>query len=260
ALSKNFVSKFGSKLPETVVLKVLTGKATNVGLTRTKEDIFFEHGWALFVVENSLEENDLLVFTFNESTSCFDLLLFDKTACGKEVVVSIEGSVDSGIRSLQIDKDCTDDVLSGSSSSNSIESSGNTNDSSWNNSVSSSSLVKGHKRGTKKNRKNANDDNQQTSKFRGKAQSSRLPCSRTKERVSLVETKSKENYAGTSRKLAYYHYFQSERRRVTPIEEIMALRKAEAVRSSRPNFIQVMKPYHVYTRFFVTLPRTFVKH
>ncbi|KAF5175808.1 B3 domain-containing protein [Thalictrum thalictroides] len=230
ALSTNFVTQYGSKLPETVGLSVSsTGKAWNVGLTRTNEDTFFEHGWKQFAVENSLEENDFLVFKFSESDSCFDVLLFDKTACGKQTVVA---SVDKdSLASLQITKDFSDDVLSGQNSGNSSESSENTSDRSWHNSDSSSSSVKGHKRGTGK------------SNFQGNGKST-IHC-----RFSLC----------TSRKLSYRRCFQSQRRPVTTVEKVMALQKALTVRSTRPYFIKVMTPSHVYRRIIMALPAKLVK-
>ncbi|KAF5206685.1 hypothetical protein FRX31_003724 [Thalictrum thalictroides] len=115
-------------------------------------------------------------------------------------------------------------------------------DSSWHSSDSSSSLVKGHKRGTK----NATDANKQTSTFRGKPQSSRLLKSKGK------------SAAGTSRKPQPRRLFQSERSPVTTEEKAMAVRKAEAVRSTRPHFTTVMKPSHVYKQFYMTLPLEFV--
>ncbi|KAF5183951.1 B3 domain-containing protein rem16 [Thalictrum thalictroides] len=111
AIPRKFVSKFRSKLPETVVLEGPSGKATNIGLTRTEDEVYFGHGWSQFASNHSLEKLDLLVFRFNERDICFQVMFFDKTACEKEGVhvaclreSDRPGLHTNGTQSVQINK------------------------------------------------------------------------------------------------------------------------------------------------------------
>ncbi|KAF5191207.1 B3 domain-containing protein rem16 [Thalictrum thalictroides] len=73
----------------------------------------------------------------------------------------------------------------------------------------------------------------------------------------------KSKGAGTSncyvnKSLTYPQYFQSHRRPVIFEEVARALQSARAVRSHKPKFIRVMRPSHVYKRFFLSLPKKLI--
>ncbi|KAG9154752.1 hypothetical protein Leryth_014239 [Lithospermum erythrorhizon] len=72
----SFTKNLKEKLGETVSLKVPSGATWYVGLLAREDTLFLRKGWKDFVVDNSLKENDLLIFKyFGESH--FEVLLFD---------------------------------------------------------------------------------------------------------------------------------------------------------------------------------------
>ncbi|XP_019458604.1 PREDICTED: B3 domain-containing protein REM16-like isoform X1 [Lupinus angustifolius] len=64
------------KLPENVDLRGPSGVVWNVGLTSKDDTVFFTNGWRQFFRDHSLKENDFLVFKYN-GESLFDVLIFD---------------------------------------------------------------------------------------------------------------------------------------------------------------------------------------
>ena len=76
ALPKTFSDNLKKKLPENVTLKGPSGVVWNIGLTTRDDTVYFVGGWEQFVKDNSLKENDFLVFKYNGET-LFDVLIFD---------------------------------------------------------------------------------------------------------------------------------------------------------------------------------------
>ncbi|OMO74942.1 hypothetical protein COLO4_26418 [Corchorus olitorius] len=76
AIPKKFAFKLRNKLPETATLKGPSGLTWSVELTRNGDALFFTNGWAEFVKDHSLEENDLLIFRFNGESS-FNVWVYD---------------------------------------------------------------------------------------------------------------------------------------------------------------------------------------
>ncbi|OMO74944.1 hypothetical protein COLO4_26420 [Corchorus olitorius] len=76
AIPKKFALKLRNKLPETATLKGPSGLTWSVDLTRDGDALFFTNGWAEFVKDQSLEENDLLIFRFNGESS-FNVWVYD---------------------------------------------------------------------------------------------------------------------------------------------------------------------------------------
>ncbi|TKY57765.1 B3 domain-containing protein REM16 [Spatholobus suberectus] len=76
ALPKTFSDNLKKKLPENVSLKGPSGVVWNIGLTTRDDTLYFTHGWEQFVKDHRLKENDFLVFKYN-GESQFDVLLFD---------------------------------------------------------------------------------------------------------------------------------------------------------------------------------------
>lgn len=128
AIPKKFANNMGEKLSETVALKGPTGASWTVGLTSSGDALFFKKGWKKFVEDNSLEENDVLLFKYGRD-SCFDVQMFDgQSFCEKEASYFVRkcdhleldnggGTKKNYIRkSLEIIGDSsTDDSQSGSS-------------------------------------------------------------------------------------------------------------------------------------------------
>ncbi|KAL0017294.1 hypothetical protein SO802_004363 [Lithocarpus litseifolius] len=83
AIPKKFVDNVKKKLPQGVTLKGPSGLTWDVELKTIDDILFFNHGWQEFVKDHSLEETDLLVFRYN-GWSQFDVLIFDgKNLCEK---------------------------------------------------------------------------------------------------------------------------------------------------------------------------------
>lgn len=76
ALPKTFSDNLKKKLPENVSFKGPSGVVWNLGLTTRDDTLYFVHGWEQFVKDNFLKENDFLVFKYN-GESQFDVLIFD---------------------------------------------------------------------------------------------------------------------------------------------------------------------------------------
>ncbi|CAN1163806.1 B3 domain-containing protein REM16 [Linum perenne] len=83
AMPKTFFANQRKKLPERVTLKGPGGNTWEVGLTVKSGILFFDQGWEVFVKDHSLKERDLLVFKYN-GVSHFEVMIFDgETFCEK---------------------------------------------------------------------------------------------------------------------------------------------------------------------------------
>lgn len=72
------------KLGQVVSLKVPSGAIWEVGLEFERDSLYFKLGWKQFIKDNALKENDQVIFKYNGS-SVFDVLFFDgKSLCEKE--------------------------------------------------------------------------------------------------------------------------------------------------------------------------------
>ncbi|XP_028757606.1 B3 domain-containing protein REM16 [Neltuma alba] len=76
-LPRSFSDNLRKKLPDNVTLRGPGGDEWNVGLTTTNDTLHFTHGWQQFVEDHCLEENDLLVFKYNNESQ-FDVLIFGR--------------------------------------------------------------------------------------------------------------------------------------------------------------------------------------
>uniref|UniRef100_A0A0R0GME5 TF-B3 domain-containing protein n=1 Tax=Glycine max TaxID=3847 RepID=A0A0R0GME5_SOYBN len=65
ALPKTFSDNLKKKLPENVTLKGPGGVMWNIGMTTRDDTLYFGHGWEQFVKDHCLKENDFLVFKYN---------------------------------------------------------------------------------------------------------------------------------------------------------------------------------------------------
>ncbi|CAJ1972637.1 unnamed protein product [Sphenostylis stenocarpa] len=105
ALPKTFSDNLKKKLPENVTLKGPSGVAWNIAMTTRDDTMYLAHGWQQFVKDHCLKENDFLVFKYN-GESQFDVLVFDGGSlcekassyfvrkCGHTEVEHVGGSLD----------------------------------------------------------------------------------------------------------------------------------------------------------------------
>ncbi|KAM0932993.1 putative transcription factor B3-Domain family [Dioscorea sansibarensis] len=70
-----------------VHLKGPTGKIWNVELVKDGKEMAFEKGWKEFVADHSIVLGDFLLFGY-EGSSCFTVLVYEKTACQRQFVSS----------------------------------------------------------------------------------------------------------------------------------------------------------------------------
>ncbi|KAK9160210.1 hypothetical protein Syun_006551 [Stephania yunnanensis] len=101
AIPTKYVKEVIPKLPSVVPLVLSTGKIWNVGVKEEVDSMVTKYGWKEFVEDNSLKENDILVFKFhNYGQVCFHVSLFDRMGCEK-----VQSLPCDNIRELQENKD-----------------------------------------------------------------------------------------------------------------------------------------------------------
>lgn len=84
AIPKKFAQNMTEALSETIVLKSPTGATWTVGLSARGDTLFLEKGWKVFIEDNSLVEDDVLLFKYNRG-SHFEIQMFDgQSLCEKE--------------------------------------------------------------------------------------------------------------------------------------------------------------------------------
>lgn len=251
AIPKKFVDNLKKKLPQSVTLKGPSGLTWNVDLTTNDDTVFFNHGWQEFVKDHSLEETDLLVFRY-DGGSQFDVLIFDgNNLCERGASYFVrkcehtehdngclikkklrEGSIDNVLTPL-------DDGVA--SPVNSIsDDTDETDDTDDNDTVPSEQCIKSliaHKRTRQNARQCVGSKKEPATNGKG------VKSTPSDDAVCSPITKSgakPQNYA-------------SNRRLVTEDEIKNALLLAQAA-STDESFLIVMRPTHVYKRFFVYIP------
>ncbi|KAG9440781.1 hypothetical protein H6P81_020946 [Aristolochia fimbriata] len=85
----DFVQYFNGQLPRELVIRVYNRRFWQVEVKQRDGAFFFENGWKAFITDNLLELGDFLVFKFS-SNSVLDVLIFDKTACEKELPTKVK--------------------------------------------------------------------------------------------------------------------------------------------------------------------------
>lgn len=82
SIPKKFVNRFNGQICEHIDLKPPSGDIWRIGLTKLANDIVLQSGWKDFVDAHRIEENDLLIFKYCESSS-FEVRIFDGSGCEK---------------------------------------------------------------------------------------------------------------------------------------------------------------------------------
>ncbi|KAI3799048.1 hypothetical protein L1987_34336 [Smallanthus sonchifolius] len=78
-LPEKFTEEYGKYLLERVTLKVRNGDVWQVGLHKSKDEIWLKNGWGRFVEHYSIGIWHLLMFEY-EGSSTFGVIIFDATA------------------------------------------------------------------------------------------------------------------------------------------------------------------------------------
>ncbi|CAA2989554.1 GDSL esterase lipase EXL3-like [Olea europaea subsp. europaea] len=237
---KKFAENVREKLAETVTLKVPSGSIWNVGLISDGDTYVLKQGWKKFVEDNFLEEKDILIFKYI-GDSIFDVNMFDqKNSCEREATHFAIKCEHSCKRKRKGPGRIEDEDIE-SSDDDDYHPSNDDDDDDYHSAKSSRGLP------TRTNAKayGAID--------KGKCRSSngvggnplRLTFHRTARRVLEIVI----HFVVEPLKCT------SHRRAVTEEEKEHALEKAKANAASSENcFTVVMRPTHVYRRFFLTIP------
>ncbi|GKU94642.1 hypothetical protein SLEP1_g8101 [Rubroshorea leprosula] len=94
-IPRKFVRKFKGNLSDTINLRGPSRFVWTVKLARTVDDVFLQNGWEIFARDHSLEENDFLVFRYDEN-STFNVVIFDKSACEREASYFVKSAASNG--------------------------------------------------------------------------------------------------------------------------------------------------------------------
>ncbi|KAL0557991.1 hypothetical protein IC582_006553 [Cucumis melo] len=254
-----FSNNLKNKLPATVTLKGPSGATWDVGLSTSDDKLCFKRGWQEFVKAHYLEQNDLLVFRYN-GTSQFDVLIFDwKSFCEKEasyfVKICENKKIDSGgqakrkLREPSLDG--FDVNINNGAECDSSE-----------NIIHDDSMERMIQDVVSK----ATNFNGQPEVF--SAEPIRTVQTRRKKKTpnntaiistpEPVQLSDSDMEATPVKKIgSYVEQYVSHRRAITEGEKNNALKLAEAA-SSDTGFKVVMRPSHVYRRFFLFIPTQWV--
>lgn len=81
-ISNTFVKIFKGSISKNIRLEASSGITWHVKLIRSNNTFALRSGWKDFVSDNKIDENDVLVFTYNGNSS-FKVLIFDPSGCEK---------------------------------------------------------------------------------------------------------------------------------------------------------------------------------
>ncbi|KAL5704503.1 hypothetical protein ACHQM5_022923 [Ranunculus cassubicifolius] len=279
-IPRKFVTNFREKLSDVVVLRGPNGNSWKVSVTEAGDDTFLGHGWEDFVKAHSLEKYYVLVFRYDELESCFDVLVFDRNQCEKEIDGSPTVNPDIP-RVYLFYKDLIQGQeklyfpnkfvrIFGEKLPEKVLLKGPKN-TVWNIGISKTDHRMLLERGWGEFVKYYTLDVSDLLLFRydewdecfyvvvfDTTACEKKGCASAQ--TSADPGKSDADTAKSGSKLKYNRYFCSHRRHVTAEEKRNAVLSAQAVKLTKPNFIAVMKPCHVYKRFFLTLPKDVVRN
>ncbi|CAK7347628.1 unnamed protein product [Dovyalis caffra] len=241
-IPEKFSNHLKKKLPENVILKGPSGSTWQVELTTDDDTMFFKRGWEQFVKDHFLEEKDLLIFKYN-GESYFDVLIFDgQSLCEKAASYFVRKcghrERDSFVQtkrktvedSAEVTIGCPQDGLGGTPEKSAD---GYIYKTPVRNTVISKAINKKTRREIK------------FSKPIQTRQSVRYeePSSNAEE----IETKPDVQHIPISAP------YESSRRMVAEEDKLRALRLAQTAQTNE-GFVVVMKPTHVYRKFYMVIP------
>ncbi|KAG5543344.1 hypothetical protein RHGRI_016167 [Rhododendron griersonianum] len=232
-----FARNMKRKLPENVTVIGPSGSNWNVGLVASGDTFLFKHGWKEFVEDHSLKEDDVLIFRYN-GDSRFDVLIFNgRSFCERESSYFVRKcghtELDPGFQTKR--------------------------------NMGESPVGVGHDssdcgEGCTPSKRPRSNENLQSSCLRRRTQA------KTRDGASDVMTHHGKRVVGQKVNLAakeglvgsYLLQYVSNRKPITEAEEENALKMARA--ASTPNsFMVVMRPTHVYRKFFMAIPSDWVR-
>ncbi|XP_028795968.1 uncharacterized protein LOC114751460 [Neltuma alba] len=83
-----FIKEFGKEeVPKKTTLETYNGKFWEVGVEKLGRKFYFDNGWDNFVRVNSLENGDFLLFKYFADYSKFNVKIYGKTCCEKQLNV-----------------------------------------------------------------------------------------------------------------------------------------------------------------------------
>ncbi|XP_054822867.1 B3 domain-containing protein REM16-like [Prosopis cineraria] len=227
ALPKRFSDSLKRKLPDNVTLKGPGGAEWTVRLSTRDDVLHFTDGWQQFAQDHFLEESDLLIFKYN-GESQFDVLIFDqKNLCEKVASYFVR---DSGLTNKRNKDNCLEEE-----------------------NIPSDSKVK-----VASPKKSAHGKSKKTRK----ATVERTPAQQTKRRgrsnrsdahAGEIDWLPDVEPASTSRNKMVEVVDASSRRAMIDNAKKNTLQLAQAA-CTPDGFYVVMRPSHVYRRFYVTIP------
>ncbi|XP_061365395.1 B3 domain-containing protein REM16-like isoform X1 [Gastrolobium bilobum] len=250
ALPKTFSHNLKKKLPENVALRGPGGVVWNIGLTTRDDTLYFTQGWQQFVKDHSLKENDFLVFKYN-GDSLFDVLIFDGQSCCEKAasyfVRKIGHAEDEGGCSTK--KRNTDNSLEEDGEktyTGGVESACPEEVEVMADVVTDPPAATPLKTTGKRTKKLVSAIKHVQTKRRGKTPKASTSLEGALNWVTEADSAS-VGKIGTS------ELYTSNRRPITEDEKKNALELAQAA-SSNDGFYVVMRPTHVYKRFFLSIP------
>ncbi|KAL2538714.1 B3 domain-containing protein REM16 [Forsythia ovata] len=230
AIPKKFVKNVREKLAETVALKGPSGNIWDVGVMSDGDTLILKQGWKAFVEDHFLEENDILIFKYN-GNSKFDVLMFDEIDfCEKEASYFL--------------RKCTHRKYErGCERKRNLP--GRTED------EDTDKLFNGRTEDEDPNEL-SNESSDDDVDYCPVKKLRRLPTRANAEARRGNNKGKRRSSSGIGR---YPFQLTSRRRAVTEEEKERALEKAKANAASLGNsFTIVMRPSHVYRRFYMTIP------
>ncbi|XP_011017261.1 PREDICTED: B3 domain-containing protein REM16-like [Populus euphratica] len=225
-IPEKFSNHLKKKLPENVMLKGPSGGTWPVELTTDDDTMFFKNGWEEFLKDHFLEEKDLLIFKYNRE-SCFEVVIFDGHRERDSVVHAKRKTVED---STEVSIACPQDSLGGTAEKSA-------NDYIYKTLVENTVISEA-----------INKKTQREIKFSKPTQ--------TKQSVRDEESSSTDEATETKpdvEHIAINAPYVSSRRMVTEEDKLNALRLAQAAQSNE-GFVVVMKPTHVYRKFYMVIP------
>ncbi|KAL5704455.1 hypothetical protein ACHQM5_022884 [Ranunculus cassubicifolius] len=274
-IPRKFVTEFKTKLSDVVALRGLNGKSWKVRVTQDGDNFVLGDGWGDFAKDHFLEMYYVLVFRYDELEECFDVLVFDRNGCEKEVDGSSILNADiprvylfyrdliQGLQRLCFPRKFV--RMFGEKLPEMILLKGPKN-TVWNIGLSKNDNRMFLERGWGEFVRYYTLDESDLLLFRYDEWDEcfyvimfdTTACEKKGCESAQITSNPDAPKAGSRQKLTYNRYFCSHRRKVTAEEKQHALRSAKAVKSTKPNFIAVMKPCHVYKRFYLTLPKNLI--
>lgn len=233
---KRFAENLREKLGTKVSLKCPSGAVWKIGLVMERGCLYFNLGWKKFIEDNSLEENDLLIFKYNGSSN-FEVSMFDgKSLCEKEASYFVRKCTHTDMKresrreEKETSENISENVLRGNQSPQPQD-----EDAAQ---VEESFHVE-----------SASEDDKSMMEWTPWKKSKKAYSARRRATNNRPSHEMKR--AGEVRPTKVK--FISNRRPVTEEEKSSTERRAHA-EASDESLVIVMKDYHVYSRFCLTLP------